>query len=356
MRYSSLFRLGKDFTLVLHRFLVKNCKAIPINSSQYFADPYTCFSVVHGRRPIIARYAKSGRLQGAQKRKRRQTMVGSISSSSSLSQIAQAEMRQRMFNKIDANGDGKIGKDELTQMVAKGPQGGPSVDDIMSKLDTDGDSSISQSEFAAGDKANGQPPEGPPRMASGTGNISSADFVKQLLSDADTDSDGKISKDELSQVMANASGGGSSVDDIMSDLDTNGDGFISESELLAASQADQQAQSLQGESSVDDLFSALDTNGDGFISKSEFEASMANRSGSAQASNVGDDLAETLLEALENETKTASSTSGSGSQSSTSVMSIAAMLSNAIKTYMQSSSNSWSQTDVQGLLGAGLQV
>lgn len=81
-------------------------------------------------------------------------MISSISSSSSLSQIAQAEMRQRMFSKIDANGDGKIDKGELTKVVAKGSQGGPSAADIISKLDTDGDSSISQSEFAAGDKAN----------------------------------------------------------------------------------------------------------------------------------------------------------------------------------------------------------
>jgi Ca2+-binding EF-hand superfamily protein len=283
-------------------------------------------------------------------------MISAISSSSSFSQIARAEMQQRMFSKIDANGDGKIGKDELTQMVAKGPQGGPSADDIMSKLDTDGDSSISQSEFAAGDKANRQAHQGPPPMMAGMGNMSSADFVKQLLSDADTNSDGKISKDELTQVMANAPEGGSSVDDIMGDLDTDGDGFISESELLAASQADQQAQGLQSGSSVDDLFSMLDTNGDGSISKSEFEASMANGTSSAQASNAGDKLAETLLQALENETKTASSTGGSGSQSSTSATSIAAMLSNAIKTYMQSGSNNWSQTNALNLLGTGLQV
>jgi Ca2+-binding EF-hand superfamily protein len=284
-------------------------------------------------------------------------MISAIGSSSSFSQIARAEMQQRMFSKIDANGDGKIGKDELTQMVAKGPQGGPSADDIMSKLDTDGDSSISQSEFAAGDKANRQAHQGPPPMMAGMSNMSSADFVKQLFSDADTNSDGKISKDELSQVMANSSDGGSNVDNIMNSLDTNGDGTISQSELLAAAQTDQQAQASQSGSSADDLFSTLDTNGDGSISKSEFEASMANGTGSAQASNTGDKLLETLLQALENDQKTASSTSGSGSQSSTSATSIAAMLSNAIKSYMQSSSNNgWSQTNIQTLLGAGLQV
>jgi Ca2+-binding EF-hand superfamily protein len=283
-------------------------------------------------------------------------MVSSVSNSNVFDQIARAEMRQRMFNNADANGDGKISKDEMAKVVANKPQGGPSVDDIMSKLDTDGDGSISQSEFAAGDKAKGQMQGGPPPMMAGMGNMSSADFVKQLLSDADTNSDGTISKDELTQVMANAPQGGASVDGIMSALDTNGDGVISESELLAASQADQQTQGLQGGSSVDDLFSTLDTNGDGSISKNEFEASMANGSGSVQTSDTGDKLLETLLQALENETKTASTTSGSGSQSSTSTTSITAMLSNVLKSYIQSSSSSWSQTDVQGFLGAGLQV
>jgi Ca2+-binding EF-hand superfamily protein len=284
-------------------------------------------------------------------------MVGSISSSSSFRQIAQAEMRQRMFSKIDANGDGKVSKDELTQVMANASSGGSSVDDIMSALDTNGDGSISQSEFAAGDKANGQMQGGPPPMMAGMGNMSSADFVKQLFSDADTNSDGTISKDELTQVMANASSGGSSVDDIMSALDTNGDGVISESELLAASQADQQTQGLQGGSSVDNLFSTLDTNGDGSISKSEFETSMANGSGSTQSTNNTDDLAKTLLEALENQTKTASSTTSTdGSQSSTSATSITTLLSNVLKSYIQSSSNSWSQFDAQGLLGSGIQV
>jgi Ca2+-binding EF-hand superfamily protein len=283
-------------------------------------------------------------------------MVSSISSSSSLSQIAQAEMRQRMFSRIDTNGDGKHDKNELTRMVASGPQGGPSVEDILGKFDTDEDGAVSQSEFAAGDKANQRAHGGPPPMMAGMGNVPSADFVKQLLSDADTNSDGKISKDELTQVMANAPQGGSSADDIMSALDTNGDGFISESELLAASQADQQAQNLHGGSSMDDLFGKLDTNGDGSISKSEFEASAANGSSSTQGSSSGDKLLETLLEALENEAKTASSTSGSGSQSSTSATGIAAMLSNALKTYMQSSSGDFSLTSIQSSLGSGLYV
>jgi Ca2+-binding EF-hand superfamily protein len=283
-------------------------------------------------------------------------MVNSVSGSNIFNQIALAEMRQRMFSNADANSDGKISKDEMTKVVANMPQGGPSVDDIFSKLDTDGDGSITQSEFAAGDKAHGQPHGGPPPMMAGMRNMSSADFLKQLFSDADTNGDGKITKDELTQVMANTPEGGSSVDDIISKLDTDGDGSISQSEFLAGSQADQQTQNLQNGLSVDDLFSKLDTDGDGSISKSEFKASMANGSSSVRAGNSGDKLMETLLEALENETKTASSNSGSESQSSISGTNIAAMLSSVLKTYMQSSSISWSQMNIQSLLGTGIQV
>ena len=63
-------------------------------------------------------------------------MVSSVGNSNILGQIAMAEMRQRMFNKIDANGDGKIDKDELTKASAKNSQSGVSADDIMSALDT----------------------------------------------------------------------------------------------------------------------------------------------------------------------------------------------------------------------------
>ena len=71
-------------------------------------------------------------------------MISSISGLSSLTQSYMAQMRQQMFSKIDTNGDGKHDKDELAEMVANGPKGGPSVDDILSKFDSDGDGAISE--------------------------------------------------------------------------------------------------------------------------------------------------------------------------------------------------------------------
>jgi Ca2+-binding EF-hand superfamily protein len=76
------------------------------------------------------------------------------------------QMQDRRFNAIDKNGDGKIDKDELSQMLTNDPrlggifgqmlangtnssQGNTSVDDIFSKLDTDKDGTISKSELTA---------------------------------------------------------------------------------------------------------------------------------------------------------------------------------------------------------------
>jgi Ca2+-binding EF-hand superfamily protein len=52
-----------------------------------------------------------------------------------------------MFNTLDKNGDSKIDSSELGAMLANGPQSSLGATDIMGLADTDGDGSISQSEF-----------------------------------------------------------------------------------------------------------------------------------------------------------------------------------------------------------------
>lgn len=73
------------------------------------------------------------------------------------------QMRQKMFQETDSNGDGSIDKAELEAQAAKmaeagaargvgGPQGGqpPSAEQFMQDFDSDGDGSISQTEFDSG--------------------------------------------------------------------------------------------------------------------------------------------------------------------------------------------------------------
>ncbi|OPY72007.1 MAG: EF hand [Syntrophorhabdus sp. PtaU1.Bin050] len=217
------------------------------------------------------------------------------------------QMRQQMFSKVDANGDGKLDSDELAEMVANGPKNGPSVDEILSQSDTDGDGSVSESEFEAT-----APP--PPPMQ-GMGGMSSADFLEQLFSDADTNGDGVISEDEMSTVVANGPANGPSVDDI---------------------------------------FAKLDTDGDGSISQTEFEAGAPQGNGPVQSGNPENQLVQSLLEALNGQDATGSSTSTNGSTEDSSVSSLVEMLTSSLKAYMEASGSSFSQYGTQSLLGSSL--
>ncbi|MCL7031512.1 hypothetical protein MKW94_012860 [Papaver nudicaule] len=67
----------------------------------------------------------------------------------------QAEI-DRIFNKFDINGDGKISSSELGEALKT--LGSASADEIqrmMAEIDTDGDGFISKDEFAAFYRANG---------------------------------------------------------------------------------------------------------------------------------------------------------------------------------------------------------
>jgi Ca2+-binding EF-hand superfamily protein len=240
-------------------------------------------------------------------------MISSISGTSSLTQSYMTQMRQQMFSKIDTNGDGKHDKDELAAMVAKGPQGGPSVDDILSQFDSDGDGAISESEFEAA-----SPPEkqmqgaGFPPMMGGMGGMSSADFLEQMFGNADADGDEQISMEEMITAISNAPAGGPTAEEI---------------------------------------FDKLDTNKDGYVSKAEFDAGHAQESGSVQASNTEEELLQALLEVLQNEDSTTSSSTDDASENNSTITNLLASL----KAYMQTSVNGFAQYDeTQSLLGSML--
>ncbi len=150
-------------------------------------------------------------------------MINSISSNYSLPDME--TVRQNRFKKADADGDGKITKYELTAVIPQKAKG-PGVDEIFSKADTNGDGTIDQTEDKAAFEqmqktrpAGGQPD--PTKMAS--------DLFKLV----DTDTDGKITKDELTEVLSQGNGN-LSVDDIFKTVDGDEDGTITESELSEA--------------------------------------------------------------------------------------------------------------------------
>ena len=160
-------------------------------------------------------------------------MISSIGSNSNM--MSAVQMRQNMFKKVDTNSDGKHDLDELKQMVANGPKGGLSAEEILTKFDTDKDGSISESEFNAADPASSG-------AMSGMQATSTSDFIAQLFGQTDENQDGSISQDELAQMVANGPENGSSTEDFLAMLDTNGDGSISKTEFTEGMKAHQPPQ------------------------------------------------------------------------------------------------------------------
>jgi Ca2+-binding EF-hand superfamily protein len=145
-------------------------------------------------------------------------MVSGISGGSNGMDVS--AMWQEMLKRTDKDGDGKISKEEMQAgMPAKG--GGPGVDDIFSKIDTNADGYIDESENTTWveNMPKGQPPAGPDPF--------------ELFETADTDSDGKISKAEF-KAAAPKDSDDSTTDETFDAMDTNHDGYVSTEEYAAA--------------------------------------------------------------------------------------------------------------------------
>ena len=228
-------------------------------------------------------------------------MTSSISGTGgSLSAAYLKQMQEQMFKKADKNSDGSITKDELSQMQSsQKSQNGPSVDDIFAQMDSDSDGAISRLESDAGIAKLAQQ-----MQSRKTDDNSSSDMKEQVFSTADQNGDGGISKDELSQLLENSSQNSTDVTAVFDALDTNKDGSISKSESDAAvDKAGQQMQaqgpppprppadsssSSSDSTSTTQIFDAMDTNEDGTVSASELFAALANKDSSSSDSSSSD--------------------------------------------------------------------
>lgn len=122
---------------------------------------------------------------------------GGMPSSAQLAQI-----RERMFQKLDANSDGSIDKAEFgkaPQPPGMGGAGMPSSDQMFAKIDGDGNGSLSKDEMKAfGDKMSSQMKS----MLLGAQESSGADNdnpLDALFKALDQDEDGSVSKNEFEQ-------------------------------------------------------------------------------------------------------------------------------------------------------------
>jgi Ca2+-binding EF-hand superfamily protein len=183
------------------------------------------------------------------------------------------------FDQLDLNGDGNISRSEFEH--GRPPFGGPgrppiappSIQQLLSGADTNSDGAISQAEFNAFQTTlpNGQPAPAP-----------NADQKTAIFSRLDTNGDGSISQAELEAAPPPPFPGGpfgpndfngppSALQQFLAPADANNDGAISATEFSAFQPLlpDGQALPTLTDTQKAALFSALDKNTDSSISPAE---------------------------------------------------------------------------------------
>ena len=192
---------------------------------------------------------------------------------------SEADATQR-FAQIDADGDGSLTATEISshfQQLAPQTQGA-----LLMAQGTGGESGGAMGGCSGG--------------GGGGGRARAA--ADELFSKLDSDGDGSVSKSELEsafQSIAAANGGDATTatqqaDDLFAKLDSDGDGAVSQSETEQAMRPHghhpHRPPPPSAGASSDDAFKQLDANGDGVISKDEFAA--ATGQGTAARGTAGD--------------------------------------------------------------------
>jgi Ca2+-binding EF-hand superfamily protein len=212
----------------------------------------------------------------------------------------------------------------LLQMQKSSTQNDTSTDDIFSQLDSNGDGTITKSEFEKAQKEWEAAFE--IQLTS-----SSADSTSSLLSlllglGQAGGMDGSLG------MMPGAQGAGEAPppEEIYAKIDTDGNGTVSKAEF------ENGRPDGMSQTQADDLFAKLDTDGDGNMSKSEFVNGRPDSAAmQGQATDTQTDLTSALLNSLlQHLEKSESSTSTSTDQGTSS--GAGSLLSQVIASYLQS--------------------
>ena len=166
------------------------------------------------------------------------------------SSAASSDPFAQAFSKIDTDGDGAISQSELETAVQNAGGTADEADTVYSALGGSSSTGISEDSFAQAAQAGGPPPGGPPPGGAhghhhhhGSGaSASASDTAAQAFSSLDTNQDGSVSPDELAAAFgssttsgasaATASNGSDSTStSLFAAIDGNGDGAVSQNEL-----------------------------------------------------------------------------------------------------------------------------
>ncbi len=186
-----------------------------------------------------------------------------------------------LFSKVDTNQDGSLDESEVTSFSEKmAEMTGQSADaaQMMAMFDTDESGAVSESEFAAA-RPQGPPP---PPMMGGMGGMGGED----PFSSVDEDGDGSLSESELTafaEKMSEMTGGTVDAEELMTSLDADEDGAVSADEFKAGKPQGPPPpppSGMGGISATDSsdetasMLSSLDTDGDGSVSEEEFKLGL----------------------------------------------------------------------------------
>ena len=129
-----------------------------------------------------------------------------------------------IFDRLDKNSDGKLSKEEIPEDRRE------LFEKMAARIDPQGDGSVTKEQFIAGMKmisdaagAGGKPAEGTPPGSPAPGAGNPADMMLKRLQAADTNGDGKLSREEAPERLRNS----------FDLVDANGDDLIDEKEVKA---------------------------------------------------------------------------------------------------------------------------
>lgn len=164
--------------------------------------------------------------------------ISNVSSSSNAWASQRSAMQTRMFAKVDTDNSGSVNASELQTMLDDvsqhtGVSFQKTAQELLTAMDGNSDGSLSSDELAQGMQSIMPPP--PSTMDFAQARNGAQEDSDDLFSKVDTDGDGSVSQSEMSDFVSKMGKNAdtSSSDDKFAKLDTDGSGALSQAEFEA---------------------------------------------------------------------------------------------------------------------------